>query len=282
MKQPQIKNLQIGHVANSNLSFKIERHIAFNSATRESVHRHDFYAIFLMHEGCGEHIIDFENYKIVANRLFYVRPGQMHFFDASDDVRYSSFMFSEDFLLESHLSDTSSWNSIATIKDLNDEENILIEKWLDMINSEISRNEKMNSHILQLEVYTLMQELVRLSEGEKSSDAIPATVLKYRKLVNEHFAQWQQVQDYATELGVTPNYLNILVKKHLGTSALQLIHSRILLEVKRLLFSTDLDVSEIAYRVGFNEMSYFTRFFKRLTGMTPSVFKTKMNKMYHL
>ena len=90
----------------------------------------------------------------------------------------------------------------------------------------------------------------------------------------------RQVQHYAAQLSVSPNYLNILTRKHLGKTALDLINERVLLEVKRLLLRTDLAISEIAWQSGFNELSYFSRFFKRHTGMTPVQFREAMNKMY--
>ena len=90
----------------------------------------------------------------------------------------------------------------------------------------------------------------------------------------------RQVQHYAAQLSVSPNYLNILTRKHLGKTALDLINERVLLEVKRLLLRTDLAISEIAWQSGFNELSYFSRFFKRHTEMTPIQFREAMNKMY--
>ena len=89
-----------------------------------------------------------------------------------------------------------------------------------------------------------------------------------------------QAGEYARMLGVTPNYLNVLSQRCVGVSALSLIHRRIMLEIKRLLLRTDLDVSEIAYAMRFNELSYFSRFFKRNAGVTPNEFRRSMNKMY--
>ncbi len=59
-----------------------------------------------------------------------------------------------------------------------------------------------------------------------------------------------------------------------------MINERVTLEMKRLLLRTDYDISEIAYKLGFNELSYFSRFFRRNTGMSPHEFRTAMNKMY--
>ena len=110
--------------------------------------------------------------------------------------------------------------------------------------------------------------------------AVPEILVHYRELVNKHFRQVRQVKDYAGLLGVSANYLNVLVQKHLDRSALSLINERIALEAKRMLLCTDDDVSEIAYSTGFNEVSYFSRFFKRHTGFTPHEFREAMNEMY--
>lgn len=59
-----------------------------------------------------------------------------------------------------------------------------------------------------------------------------------------------------------------------------MINERVILEVKRMLIRTEYDISEIAYKLGFNELSYFSRFFKRHTGMTPLGFRMSMNEMY--
>lgn len=99
-------------------------------------------------------------------------------------------------------------------------------------------------------------------------------------LVEKRYKATRQVQEYAEQLGVSPNYLNVLVRKHWGKSALSLINERVILEIKRKLLRTEKGISEIAYELGFDELSYFSRFFKRHTGMTPVAFREKMNEMY--
>lgn len=76
--------------------------------------------------------------------------------------------------------------------------------------------------------------------------------------------------EYASLLGITPNYLNVLCRKHLGLSALRMIDSRIVLEIKRLLMENEKTKSEIAYSLGFYELSYFSRFFRRMEGVSPA------------
>lgn len=93
-----------------------------------------------------------------------------------------------------------------------------------------------------------------------SSSTLPDLVCRYKKLVDKNFIKERQVQFYAGQLGICPNYLNVLTRKFIGKSALDMINERTILEIKRMLLRPDLTISEIAYRLGFNELSYFSRF----------------------
>ncbi len=282
MKQERIEHVQIGHEEHSECSFMIDRNASHKSEVEsDTTHRHDFHAIYWIHEGSGEHIIDFESYEIRPGMFFYVRPDQVHFFHAPEEIRLSALQFSEEFLLSAKLSDHSAWRGIVTSKLLTEEEAAVVGKWFDIIGEECTRHASSNNLILQLEVSTFMEELVRMSQSLHGSDIQPETVRKYRQLIEQNYRRWHQVAEYADALGVSANYLNVLTVKHLDQTALSLIHSRLSLEIKRQLLTSDRDIAEIAYMLGFNEMSYFTRFFKRMNGKTPSEFKIQMNEMYH-
>ena len=82
-------------------------------------------------------------------------------------------------------------------------------------------------------------------------------------------------KDYASLLYITPNHLNALCKELLGESAGELIRKRIILEAKRLLVIKDYSIAEVAYELNFNDNSYFTKFFKKIEGMTPEDFRKK-------
>ncbi len=83
--------------------------------------------------------------------------------------------------------------------------------------------------------------------------------------------------DYAKELGVSQNYLNDTVKSVTGKSAGQLIHNQVLKQAKMCLSHSNLDIAEIGYRLGFEDPSYFSRFFKKHSGYSPSVFRKTIN-----
>jgi len=93
---------------------------------------------------------------------------------------------------------------------------------------------------------------------------------RFVALVERHFHEHWSLATYARQLGVSTAYLNGICRQQTGQTALQLIHQRQILEAKRLLVYTALNVNQIADQLGFSEPAYFIRFFKRLTGQTPS------------
>lgn len=95
----------------------------------------------------------------------------------------------------------------------------------------------------------------------------------FRAAIERTYRAPRPIRAYASDLGITPTQLNRLCREVLGKSALELVHDRILLEAKRDLIYTTLSVNEIAYSLGFREPAYFSRFFKKRTGRTPSLFR---------
>ncbi|MBK6931019.1 MAG: AraC family transcriptional regulator [Saprospirales bacterium] len=85
-------------------------------------------------------------------------------------------------------------------------------------------------------------------------------------------------RDYAEMLFITPNHLNALVNSVVGKPAGELIRDRVVLEAKRLLVNSDFNISQIADALHFEDNAYFTRFFKKYTGMSPEIFRQEYAK----
>lgn len=98
---------------------------------------------------------------------------------------------------------------------------------------------------------------------------------RFRSLVEEHYTRLWQVGDYAGKLHVTPVRLNRLCQKFSGQSAFDMIQHRLLLEAKRKLTYLPAGIADIAYELGFQDPAYFSRLFKRHTGMTPKAFRAQ-------
>ncbi|WP_409034176.1 helix-turn-helix domain-containing protein [Roseateles saccharophilus] len=93
---------------------------------------------------------------------------------------------------------------------------------------------------------------------------------RYREQVERHYRSHPTLDTLAAPLGITTTQLNRLCRQHLHCSALDVLHQRLLLEAKRELGYTTLQVRQIADGLGFADPAYFTRFFQRLTGQSPS------------
>ncbi|WP_294453402.1 helix-turn-helix domain-containing protein [uncultured Bacteroides sp.] len=192
-------------------------------------------------------------------------------------MKYSALQFTEDFMIPYS---TDFQKQIPVCKDLNEDEKVRIKTLFDQIYKESVSNLVNSTAIIQSEIHTLLLELERIAINNSETSIMSEIMERYKSLIDSSFAKERQVQYYAGQLEVSANYLNVLTKKHFNKPALEMINERLILEIKRLLLRTDNDISEIAYKLGFNELSYFSRFFKCHTGSTPHEFRNMMNKMY--
>ena len=99
-------------------------------------------------------------------------------------------------------------------------------------------------------------------------------VKKFKQLIEEHYKENLSVKDFAGKLSITPSHLNETVKHIIGRTASDLIDEKMIIEIKKLLLHTDLTASEIAFALNFSDQSYFSKFFKKHTGLSPGEFRT--------
>lgn len=117
-----------------------------------------------------------------------------------------------------------------------------------------------------------LQPFYHASQKVKENAAFRITQ-QYKNALAQHIYEKQSVSDYAQLLAVTADYLNKCVKASTGKPALDLLRDMMLMEVKALLKQTSLSISEIAFKIGKEDPSDFTRFFRSKTGLTPSQYR---------
>ncbi len=137
-----------------------------------------------------------------------------------------------------------------------------------------SRDLLLRSLVSALVVWVARQEARQTRAGERR-DRGQSYLQAFSKLVEKRYREHLAIADYAAHLGITAVHLNTVCRRLVGQSALSIVHQRLLLEAKRNLIYTTLNVSQIADLLGFSEPAYFTRFFKRLTGSTPNAFRKR-------
>lgn len=115
------------------------------------------------------------------------------------------------------------------------------------------------------------QELISPDINEKR-------IYQFLLLLENHYTTERSVKFYADKLSLSPKRLNQILKQKLGKTINQILQERLLIEAKHLLFIGEESIQGIAYKLGFRDASYFSRFFKKLTALSPEEFKTEAKK----
>ena len=126
-------------------------------------------------------------------------------------------------------------------------------------------------HIFLYEIAALGQkysEMTRLNFSRQES-----LVIKFSNLVQQQFRELRTVKKYADQLNVTAKYLTEVVKEYSGKNAGEIINDLVILEAKFLLRKSELSIGEIADILHFSDQSFFGKYFKRQTGLSPKAFR---------
>ncbi|MCQ2136202.1 MAG: AraC family transcriptional regulator [Bacteroidales bacterium] len=249
-------------------------------------HVHTFYEILWFQSGEGTHYVDFQAYPVVPGSIFFLTPGQVHHFDGSSDYKGVAIKLCTDFLRESddegdifvkydlfHTFDTTPYYIIdsATSKTLRE--------LLSQMEDEIGRGKEVG-HIDMLRSL-LRIFLIKVHRYGKKEGAVQLEDMKsshklfvmFRGMLEKEFTSKHTVQEYADALNVAVRTLNKCVNDCSGRSPLAFINERIMLEAKRQVRYSNLMIKQIAFNLGYDDPSYFVKFFKRQCGMLPSEFR---------
>lgn len=167
---------------------------------------------------------------------------------------------------------------------LSSEEQDVIERYFDLfhLNTTCNTDEtyvrSIARTLMAAIIYQLMQFMSRRKDEQESSSQQPYSrrisyVQDFMKLVHEHFHRERSVGFYADKLFISPKYLSLIIKEVTGKSAAAWIDECVILEAKNLLKFSGKNVQQIAYELNFNNQSSFGKYFKHLTGMSPTQFQ---------
>lgn len=262
---------------------KFKTHYKLHHSSIDHAHKHDFYLVVLFTQGSGVHEVDFQSYPIEPGSLFVMRPGQMHHWELSDDIDGFVFFhtgtFYEVLYPGKRIDDYPIFysNQSAPFVQLTLDELADFERRFERIYNEYIGNEPMKyrklGHEVDLVYIDVHRKLWAKEQLEVVSQSVDHVRLKQlEELIEAQYKNWKKPAEYAQALSISVNHLNRLVHEAFEKSTSQLIHERILLEAKRLLILERTNVQDVAYELGFEDASYFARFFKRKVGETPSAF----------
>ncbi len=248
-----------------------------------SAHRHSFFQLLWFKES-GKHYIDFEVVKHPANSVFLINKNQVHHFCPKSSNEGLLFHFNDAFI--SNLSiDLLSRFTISIFSEigdtfikLSDKESMSFENTSIELLSEITEKKENYSHIAIHQFISLLYQIERIKKEQSafkvSSDL--SKLVKFKQLIIDNIDQQLSIQEFAKQLGVSSKKLTSLSKKHTSLTPATLIKELKLLEAKRMLSNQSMSIKEVAYSLGFNQPTYFTKFFKKDTKITPKQFQEQL------
>ncbi|EMQ95496.1 Transcriptional regulator, AraC family [Xanthomarina gelatinilytica] len=261
-------------------------HLELNEHLIHIPHRHDFYLCVLFTKGAGVHEIDFNAYKIQSGKVFFLKPGQTHYwkFETKPEgfIFFHSQAFYELHFLEHRLQSFPFFYSLQNPPVLQLSQEKLLDlslKFQELYIEYLEMNVFREVKIVNLMSYIYI-ELTRVYSKPVSSDFgcssnYYAIFEKLEALIDHHFYKQKLPKFYAEKLCVSTKHLNRIVKETINKTTSQLISERVILEAKRLLVHSKDQLTEIGNTLGFSDDAYFSKYFKSKTGITPSGFRKK-------
>ena len=265
------------------LSFK-------NEVSFTKPHILKFFAFVLVIEGEYEHALDFKKYKIKAGDLFIICPNQIHYFIDLEGFDGYIITFSESFLRDYFLD----FNPMIRYELLYE---FYMHKQLKLSTYTINQF-IMIYHLIQQELKhkfdssqkIILQNLLSVLLHNINREHVSTDLVSKMKIDNVFIDFMQEltkeasyklnVTHYANKLGISVKTLQSVVKKNMNKSPKQMIDDNLILECKRQLLNTECLIQDIAFNLGFEDPSAFTKYFKKITSQTPAQFRLKsINKV---
>ncbi|MDQ8141461.1 helix-turn-helix transcriptional regulator [Chryseobacterium sp. CFS15] len=264
-----------------------------NNQHNTKPHIHSFYQIIWFKKGVGKHFVDFKSYDVHDNAIFFIAKNQVHYFDENPDYEGVLLHFNESFLVQnddevefflkcnmfnSPFQQPSCCIGNAITPDLEMYLSI-IKKELQNINS-FGKNELLRS---VLKMFLIQVQRCKNDFGKEQMD-LDATqnekrlqLLKFVTILDENFKKGFTVAEYAGMMSISTRTLLDITNQFLGKTPSQMIQEKIILEAKRLLLHSSLNVAQVGYRLGFEDPSYFVKYFKRHSHQSPLEFRKSIS-----
>ena len=253
-------------------------------ACKNEAHRDDYYMFQFFESGDAVFNVDFEEICWHGESIFYVRPGQVHFTSSLREAR--GWMMAIDAMLVEDVYKNLFEGQFPTQKPIAIDSTVMtkLSEAARLLNTciEAAPTPFGNSIIPDLAnvfIGIIAEQYARQNEDSPYSKSRSALIAhRFKNLLSDNFKTTKSPVEYARMLNYSLSHLNESVKNATGFPISYWIHQQVVLEAKRLLFYTDLDVKEIAFRLGYEDHTYFSRLFSKTAGMPPSAFRHKFHE----
>lgn len=246
----------------------------------QDLHRHSFYYIMVLATGEGNHSIDFMDYPVQDNTIFFMRPGQVHELTLKSGATGYLIAFTKDFYPPFDKVLMAVFRKVNAKNYCRPEANRFARllSIMDQVSHEHNNKSQWYTQAIRSGLDTFFIELARQSHtpdkvSDDGSSYMQERLEELQEWIALHLHTHKQVSYYANKLNITSYQLNAITKSTLGKTGSEVINEAIILEAKRNLLATSYQVNQIAYDLGYEDPSYFIRFFKKHTGHSPDAFR---------
>lgn len=252
---------------------------------RNGPHSHTYYEIIWVESGSGCHTIDFIKYPFNGPCLFLLHPGNIHCIGEGIPTVGGTIKFSDDFffklpepgnfLMNYDIFDDVNVRPVINLtKEQASDLKIVFNETLKTYSCSSRISKEMLPHyvkIFLLKIYEIKIGEVNCSH-HRSIDRDRFNT--FRTLLEKHYREKHEVAFYLNAMHLSEKTLRNIANTWAGKAPSTLIQERLVLDAKRLLFHTTLSIKEIANQLGFEDASYFTRFFSKHAGVSPNRFRS--------
>jgi len=246
-------------------------------------HNHNFEELLIGIKGELEHFIDFNTTKIQAPFISFVTQGKVHRVipkPVNGECEIWGIRFKSEFIPETTFQLYSLYHNQANLML---KEGFCFQRLVTLC--QMLYDETKQETVDYAVIRQLLSLLLTMIESERKKIAPPDSNLQktqhisfgnFLNILEENFRRPVGVEFYAEKLFMSSRNLNLICHNIMSQSVSELIETRKLIEAKNLLISTDKTISEIAYELGYNENSYFSKVFKKKAGQSPNEFREDM------
>ena len=287
-KGSKMENIPIRHIQetpkepNLSGSFTIRdiEELLDNKDMIQELHRHDFYYILVLKKGSGAHEIDFTPYEVSDHSIFLMRPGQVHQLNLRAGSTGFLLQFKTDYVYSQNKLTQELLRKVSHINFCSLDSNGFkkLEAILINIHNEYKDKQEGFQEVIKSNLSIFFIELVRHRQNKERSSKdnnqyAQEQLEKFLDLLEINITKNKQVSQYADMLNISTYQLNAITKTSLDKTPSELINEYIILESKRQLLATSNQVNQIADYLGYDDISYFIRFFKKHTDYSPEAFR---------
>jgi AraC family transcriptional regulator, transcriptional activator of pobA len=247
----------------------------------QELHRHDHFYILALEKGNGQHEIDFSTYKVCNHSVFFMRPGQVHQLLLKAGAIGYLMQFKTAFYYPQNTASNLLLRRVSHKNFCQIDAESFKRLFAILVSIFQEYTDKLEGYqdVIKANLGIFFIELLRNRQNNKvpSNTVNPYTNERLEELLSlleTHIHSYKKVSQYADMLNLSSYQLNAITKTALGKTCSELINEHILLEAKRQLLSSSHQVNQIALELGYDDVSYFIRFFKRHIGSSPEAFRT--------